>query len=113
MDRGFATTGLWAYSRHPSFAAEQTIWLLFYQWSCYATNALYSWAVLGPVCLVFVFQGSTTLTEAISSDKYPEYKDYRKQVGMFLPVSLAYKTPAPAGPKVIRTSELAKRKKQA
>jgi steroid 5-alpha reductase family enzyme len=112
MDRGFVSTGLWAYSRHPNFAAEQTIWLVLYQWSCYGTKVLYSWAAVGPTFLVFLFQGSTWLTELITSGKYPEYNEYQRQVGIFLPSGLAYKAPAPKAPKIIRTSELAKKQKQ-
>jgi len=112
MDRGFVTAGLWAYSRHPNFAAEQTIWFVLYQWSCYASKALYSWAAVGPVVLVSLFQGSTWLTELITAGKYPEYQDYQRQVGMFVPIGPGYKTAAPKQPKIIRTSELAKKQKQ-
>lgn len=78
-----------------------------YQWSCYATNNIYSWTGLGSGALVLLFQGSTWLTELITSDKYPEYKHYKSQVSMFVPTSFSgYQAP---GPKVIRTSELAKR----
>ena len=45
MDRGFVTRGLWAHSRHPNFAAEQTIWCLLYQWGCYATQSMYNWTM--------------------------------------------------------------------
>lgn len=104
LDRGFLAEGVWAYSRHPNFAAEQSIWILLYQWSCYATGTLYNWTGLGVFALVMLFQGSTALTEQITSGKYPGYKEYQRQVSMFVPVSLqGYKTPAP---KVIRTSEL-------
>jgi steroid 5-alpha reductase family enzyme len=109
LDRGFITTGPWAYCRHPNFSAEQTIWLVLYQWSCYATQALYSWTGLGSMFLIMLFQGSTWLTELITAGKYPEYKHYQRQVGMQLPSLTPYKTPEP---KVIRTSELAKRQQQ-
>ncbi|KKP02165.1 hypothetical protein THAR02_05751 [Trichoderma harzianum] len=110
LDRGFITTGLWAYSRHPNFFAEQTIWFMLYQWSCFATNTPYSWAGIGAVLLVLLFQGSTNLTENITSGKYPEYKAYQNHVGMFIPKTLIpYATP---GPKVIRSSELVKRAEQ-
>jgi len=34
---------LWAYSRHrPNFAAEQTVWVGMYQWSCFLTGSLYT-----------------------------------------------------------------------
>lgn len=34
---------------------------------------------------LLLFQASTWLTEWISSDKYPEYKEYQARVGKFLP----------------------------
>jgi len=107
LDRGFITSGLWAYSRHPNFFAEQSIWLTLYQWSCYASNSLYSWLAVGPVFLVMLFQGSTWLTELITAGKYPAYAGYQQEVGRFVPSSLSpYEIPVNM-PKV-RTSELAK-----
>ncbi|KAG6083526.1 hypothetical protein E4U30_000848 [Claviceps sp. LM220 group G6] len=112
LDRGFNTSGLWAYSRHPNFLAEQTIWFVLYQWSCYATNSMYSWTLLGSGSLILLFQGSTWLTEAITAGKYPEYAEYQRRVGMFLPKSLTpYKAPSHQ-PKIIRTSDLAKRQQR-
>jgi len=32
-----------------------------------------------------LFQGSTWFTELLTSRKYPEYKEYQKRVGKFLP----------------------------
>jgi steroid 5-alpha reductase family enzyme len=112
LDRGFLTSGLWGYSRHPNFACEQSIWFFLYQWSCFASKNLYSWLAVGPTFLIMLFQGSTWLTELITSGKYPEYRDYQRSVGMFVPTSASpYETPV-AKPKVIRTSELAKKQKQ-
>ncbi|KAI0024750.1 DUF1295-domain-containing protein [Xylariomycetidae sp. FL0641] len=110
LDRGFITSGLWAYSRHPNFAAEQTIWFVLYHWSCYASKVLYNWAGVGPTFLIMLFQGSTWLTELISSGKYPGYRHYQDQVGAFFPGLRPYQAPS-SEPKVIRTSELAKRQK--
>ena len=31
VKRGFVTSGLWAYSRHPNFACEQTTWCVSFQ----------------------------------------------------------------------------------
>jgi hypothetical protein len=60
-----------------------------------------------------LFQGSTWLTELITAGKYPEYRDYQQSVGMFAPAAFsAYKTPEVKAPKVIRTSELAKKLQQ-
>jgi steroid 5-alpha reductase family enzyme len=112
LDRGFIASGLWGYSRHPNFAAEQSIWFFLYQWSCYATRNLYSWTAFGPSFLVLLFQGSTWLTELVTAGKYPEFSDYQSHVGMFVPKRFsAYKAPV-IKPKIIRTSELAKKQKQ-
>ena len=86
LDRGFLTTGLFAYSRHPNFAAEQAVWVTLYVWSCLATNTTYNWSGIGAAAYLLLFQGSTWLTELLSARKYPEYKDYQKKVGRFFPV---------------------------
>jgi hypothetical protein len=53
------------------------------------------------------------LTELITAGKYPEYSHYQTQVGMFVPTGFSpYRTPSQPvqqQPKIIRTSELAKR----
>ena len=85
LDRGFVASGLWNYSRHPNFLAEQAIWAVLYAWSCFITRTSYHWAGTGSLSLILLFASSTWLTELISAKKYPEYKDYQKQVPMFLP----------------------------
>ncbi len=86
MDRGFLTRGLFAYSRHPNFAAEQSVWGSLYLWSCLATKAWYNWTGFGAAAYLILFQASTWLTELLSAGKYPEYKEYQKKVGKFLPL---------------------------
>ncbi|KAF7510604.1 hypothetical protein GJ744_006216 [Endocarpon pusillum] len=85
LDRGFIVTGLWSWSRHPNFAAEQAFWLTLYQWSCHTTNSTYNWTGIGALSYLILFQASTWFTELISSDKYPEYKEYQARVGKFVP----------------------------
>lgn len=85
LDRGFVIDGLWSYCRHPNFAAEQAIWVTLYVWSCFNADVLYNWTGVGAASLLLLFQGSTWLTELISSQKYPEYKDYQRRVNRFLP----------------------------
>lgn len=85
MDRGFCTSGLWKYSRHPNFAAEQAIWLVLYQWGCLSSGVLWNWTVAGAVSYLLIFAGSTPITEWISAGKYPEYREYQKRVGRFVP----------------------------
>ncbi|KKZ61702.1 hypothetical protein EMCG_03731 [[Emmonsia] crescens] len=85
LSRGFVVSGLWAWCRHPNFAAEQAIWLALYQWSCVKTDQLYNWSGVGALCYVALFQGSTYLTEKITAAKYPDYKQYQLRVGKFIP----------------------------
>ena len=86
LDRGFLTKGLFAYSRHPNFAAEQTVWVVLYLWSCLATRTWYNWTGIGALSYLLLFQSSTWLTELLSAQKYPEYKIYQQKVGKFLPL---------------------------
>lgn len=85
LDRGFNTTGLWKFSRHPNFAAEQAIWVGVYILGAYSTGSWFNWTAAGVITYLSVFAGSTPLTESISAGKYPEYKLYQQRVGRFLP----------------------------
>ncbi|MCJ1301854.1 hypothetical protein MMC08_004655 [Hypocenomyce scalaris] len=85
LDRGFVVTGLWSWSRHPNFAAEQSVWVVLYQWSCWITNVYFNWTIVGALAYLILFQASTWFTELISAKKYPEYAEYQKRVGKFLP----------------------------
>ncbi|CAI7584495.1 unnamed protein product [Penicillium pancosmium] len=85
LERGFVVGGLWSWSRHPNFVAEQAVWLTLYLWACYRTETYFQWAGLGVVGYMMIFQGSTRLTEDISAGKYPEYVEYQARVGRFLP----------------------------
>lgn len=82
---GFVSSGLWKYVRHPNYAAEQTIWILFYCFTIAATGKWLNWSAAGSVLLLLLFQGSADFSEKISASKYPAYADYQKRVGRFLP----------------------------
>ena len=76
--RGFLTQGLFAYSRHPNFFAEQSMWWAFYLFAVAAKGGLDAgrdaWlqpVLVGPVLLSLLFQGSTPFTEDITVSKYP------------------------------------------
>ncbi|QDZ24150.1 DUF1295 domain-containing protein [Chloropicon primus] len=113
--RGFLTSGLFRYSRHPNFFAEQSMWWCFYLFSVAsslgkpqpppqgfldkilgalgmaaqqdsAEPEVLNWTIAGAVLLSLLFQGSTPLTEAISLKKYPAYESYQKTVSMLLPL---------------------------
>jgi hypothetical protein len=75
LDRGFIVTGLWSWSRHPNFAAEQTIWVVLYQWGCWSSDVMFNWTFAGAMSYLILFQASTWFTELVTSGKYPEYKE--------------------------------------
>lgn len=83
---GFTHTGLWAYMRHPNYAAEQSVWIIFYLYSVIATGLWLNWSVAGALLLVLLFKGSSDFSEEVSAKKYPRYKKYLKEVGRFLPL---------------------------
>lgn len=87
-DLGFNTTGPWARMRHPNYLGEQGIWLSLYLMAVGAGAAqcgVFHWTIAGPLLLVLLFIGSSSLGESISSKKYPRYKDYIAQVHKYLP----------------------------
>ena len=101
--RGFVTKGLWAWSRHPNFACEQATWWILYafvpltflpadldltkvHWSHFL-----NYAIIAPLAMNALFLASATFSEKVSAQKYPEYKDYQKRVGMFLPTDTLLK----------------------
>jgi len=84
--RGFLTSGLWAYSRHPNYFGEQAIWFCFYLFSIAAGASIFNWSIIGALLLIVLFQGSSNFGEEISSGKYPEYKEYQRTVSKFIPL---------------------------
>lgn len=85
LERGFVVSGLWSWSRHPNFVAEQAFWVTLYLWCSYRTGTYLQWTVLGVVGYLLIFQGSTRITESVSASKYPEYSEYQARVGRFIP----------------------------
>ena len=83
--KGFTHTGLWSISRHPNYAAEQSIWFVFYLFSVVATGQIINWSIIGVLLLIILFKSSSDFSESISEKKYPDYKDYQKNVGRFIP----------------------------
>ena len=86
---GFNTMGIWNYSRHPNYLGEQGFWLMLYLIvisAGVATYGFFSWSIIGPLLLVFIFLGSSNLQEGISSKKYPEYAQYVNKVSKYIPL---------------------------
>ncbi len=83
--KGFLDKGLWGIVRHPNYAAEQLVWILFYLYTVSATGIWINWAITGSLLLIILFKGSSDFSEEISAGKYPEYNEYKKRVGRFIP----------------------------
>jgi len=83
--RGFYTRGLFRYSRHPNFFAEQALWWSFYVFSVAASGQVLNWSAFGPFVLSALFQGSTQFTEDLSLAKYPAYALYQQTTSRLMP----------------------------
>jgi steroid 5-alpha reductase family enzyme len=83
--KGFVQTGLWGLVRHPNYASEQAIWIVFYFFSVTASGQWINWSVTGAILLVLLFWGSSNFSEQISAGKYPAYSAYMKRVPRFIP----------------------------
>jgi steroid 5-alpha reductase family enzyme len=83
--KGFLTTGLFAFSRHPNFFAEQAQWWLLALFPLVAGSPALSFHWLGVVLLTLLFLGSTRFTESITLSKYPDYAQYQSRVSAQLP----------------------------
>jgi len=92
FQKGFVHSGLWGLMRHPNYAAEQAIWIVFYFFSVMATGSWLNWSVMGAILLVLLFWGSSSFSESVSAGKYPDYKDYQQSVSRFVPLKRSGKT---------------------
>ncbi|KAI7864819.1 hypothetical protein BDF14DRAFT_1830869 [Spinellus fusiger] len=93
--RGFLSeSGLWKYTRHPNLFAEMNMWWSIYLFAVAAvhqaggmTSAMdyCNWAAAGAISLTLLFQTTAFITEYISAEKYPEYKEYQRNVCKIIP----------------------------
>lgn len=86
LRQGFLDRGLWAWSRHPNYFAEQAIWICFYLFSVTASGQWINWTIMGCLLLILLFRGSSAFSEEISAGKYPSYTEYQQRVARFLPL---------------------------
>ena len=82
---GFLDKGLWAWSRHPNYFAEQGVWIAFYLFSVAASGQWLNWSISGCILLMVLFRASSNFSEEISALKYPEYARYQETVPRFFP----------------------------
>lgn len=82
---GFVRTGLWGIMRHPNYAMEQLVWIIFYLFTIETTGQWLHWSITGVLLLVILFKSSSDFSEGITAEKYPEYKEYQRKVPRFVP----------------------------
>jgi steroid 5-alpha reductase family enzyme len=75
-------SGLWAYSRHPNYFGEVTMW-----WGIWLIN-LHSnwWTIVGPLTITFLIlkvSGVPLLEKKYEGNR--EFEDYKKRVSVFIP----------------------------
>lgn len=89
FSKGFNTTGLWARARHPNYLGEQGFWICVYLFvigAGIANYGIFNWSMAGPLVLVLLFLGSSSLGETLSAGKYPEFKYYVASVSKYIPL---------------------------
>lgn len=59
------------------------MWWTIYLFS--VSSSGFNLSGIGALLLNLLFLGSTALTEKISCEKYPDYKQYQKEVSMLIP----------------------------
>ena len=85
---GFIDTGLWAWSRHPNYFCEVSMWWAFYIFSVAAGAGIFNWTIFGPCALTCLFvlpHASIDVAETLSSAKYRGYAKYQQSVSRFFP----------------------------
>ncbi|TMW63802.1 hypothetical protein Poli38472_002743 [Pythium oligandrum] len=82
---GFNRSGMFAYSRHPNYVGELSVWCAFYVFSVACTSVTWNPSIIGAVLLILLIHSSTDFTESITLGKYPEYKTYQQQVSRLVP----------------------------
>ena len=87
VEKGFLTSGLYQYSRHPNYFCELAMWWSFYWFAIAASGDVLNWTGLGFLTLTAVFFGSTRLAERISLSKYPDYATYQADKPRIIPLT--------------------------
>ncbi|KAJ2614863.1 hypothetical protein H4S08_001515 [Coemansia sp. RSA 1365] len=86
---GFVSTGLWRFSRHPNVFCEQAFWLAMAVFCGRAFGAEAEGECchlfVGSLVLIALMWGSVSLTESISSQKYPLYQAYQLRTSRLIP----------------------------
>ncbi len=89
--KGFMSTGIWSWSRHPNYFGESPPW-----WGIFvaAAPAFHGWdflTILGPLALtiLLLFVSGVPLLEKSAEKKYgadPAYREYMRRTSLFIPL---------------------------
>ncbi len=85
-EQGFLSSSLFSISRHPNYLGELGFWYSIYFIASSTVNNYLNYTLIGPILLTLLFMGSVIFTENISKEKYPNYKNYKKQVSAVFPL---------------------------
>ena len=88
---GFLQSGLFLYSRHPNYFAEQAMWVVIFLFTVHGFYINYS--CIGCVLLILLFQGSMAFSESITLSKYPAYETYQITTSQCIPMSKPFRQP--------------------
>ncbi len=102
VDAEFLTTGLFRWSRHPNFFCEQGMWWMIYLFSVGAGAGWINRTIAGAILLTLLFQGSTSLTEQLSLEKYPTYAQYQRTTSRLVPWAPRAARGSPRSPATLR-----------
>lgn len=94
IKQGFYNQGLFKYSRHPNYFAEQSMWVCIYLFTLTHNNLNsyeMNWTISGCIQLILLFQGSMQFGESITVSKYPLYKNYQKNTSQCIPLPKLFK----------------------
>ena len=78
-------TGLWAWSRHPNYFGDFTLWWGFFLVGIAAGGPW--WILLGPVAMsaLLIHYSGAGLMEDTIKDRRPGYADYVRRTSLFIP----------------------------
>jgi len=86
---GFLRGGLFRFSRHPNYFAEQSIWVCVYLFtvvnSASTPESYINVYSTGAILLVLLFQGSVSFSEGLTAKKYPAYATYQRTTSQMIP----------------------------
>jgi steroid 5-alpha reductase family enzyme len=78
-------SGLWAYTRHPNYFGDATLWWGYYVIAAGTANGY--WTFVSPILMTVLLLrvSGVALLERTQVQTKPEYRDYIESTSAFLP----------------------------